>query len=622
MHDRMQYALATLKFKLDAKPIPDNGRIIQQLNQRKKWAEKYGLDPKFIESFFKLMIDWYMSQQIAHYKRQNPDQANIQIKLCSFPELKAMEFGLDWINILHYGQLLSAGYRKAREITEPVLVSFTQMTSIFSDNHNLTGFHPFSLFEQSRRLPLSHGFLLAQPSQQFFMLAFGSAQQFDVNQNISPFDNMSKKIVDFSYQEFHSEVKAVVDGGWKRLVLNGIIENCAEKNFFGHGPVLTGGLCFDHQNTCQSKKWSNFGEASFILPRVQFSHKDGNSYVTFNTVITKYDKFEDEMQLINPEMISLLEFCNELLNGAKQYADGISDSPFDRDNYTELNLKSVLSPDTWKQTVRDAIVKINNEDFEKVVLAREAEIETDQQKIDCNVGWSLTRLCLLYPSSYLFGVLRHGNCFFGATPIQLVRLVDNQLESTAVTGKTIGETDGSGGKVLETELLNSSKQRHEHSLIVDLLKSKLESITEANSLVVPDKPTILKLANRQHLYTAVRGTIRREMTVLDLVQTLHPTPAVSGFPQSDVLKFIREKENFDRGWFAAPIGWMDANNNGEFVVALRSTLINESLVSLFAGCGIIADSDPEDKFHETKLKMKTMLFALGEKQVVQSTAPI
>jgi len=254
--DRMQYALATVKFKLNAKPIPDNQRVIQQLIQRRKWAEQYELDPKFIESFFKSLIDWYMTQQITRYQIDNPNEPSSQFRLSSLNELKAIEFNLTWIDISHYTQLLSSAYRKTREIDEPVLVSFTQKTS--------TSMHPFGLFEQARRHSLSHAFLFAQPSEEFFMVGLGSIQRFDINENISSSDNINKKMTDLSYQEFQFKVKEVVDSGWKRLLINAIIENCAEKSFAGCGPLLNGGLCFDHQNHYQSPKWSHFGQASFF----------------------------------------------------------------------------------------------------------------------------------------------------------------------------------------------------------------------------------------------------------------------------------------------------------------------------------------------------------------------
>ncbi|CAF1580657.1 unnamed protein product, partial [Didymodactylos carnosus] len=121
IHHRLDYALAALKFKLDGKPIPDNRRIIQQLIQRREWAENYGLDRTFIESLFKSMIDWYMSQQIAYYKMLHPGDASAQFKICSLAELKAVECDLEWIDVLHYGQLLRSAYRKAEDLAEPIL---------------------------------------------------------------------------------------------------------------------------------------------------------------------------------------------------------------------------------------------------------------------------------------------------------------------------------------------------------------------------------------------------------------------------------------------------------------------------------------------------------------------
>ena len=624
IHHRLQYVLATLKFKSDVKSIPDNKRMIQQLNQRKKWAEEYGLDPRYIESLFKLMLDWYISRQIAYYKSRNPDEASVEVKVCSLNELKAIEFGLSWMNISHFSQLLSSGYRKARETAEPVLISFTQKTSIFSDDHTLVNVDPFCLFEQSRRLSLSHGFLLAQPSQQFFMLALGSVQKYDLNQNDSSFHSMNKKIRDFTQQEFHSEVKKVVTDGWKRLLLNAIIENCAQRDIPGCGPVLTGGLCFDHQNTCPLGKWSNFHEASFILPRVQFTGKDLDRYATFNIVVGKHDKFENEMEFINAEIVSLLQFCSDLLNGAKQHLEsGVGTVPIDNDNLIKLTPELAASSTIWKQTVWDAIVKITDSDSDKkkkAVLVREAQIHIDQTNIRSNVGRSLKCLSSLHPSSYIFGVLRQGSCFFGATQEQLVRLHNNQFECTALAGVMSRSTNEIEDRVLETELFNSNKERHEHSLVVERLRRKLEPITEANSLSTPDKPMVLKLANLQHLCTHLRGTIRREITPLDLVQTLHPTLAISGLPHSDALKLIREDEKFDHGWYAAPVGWIDANNNGEFAVAVGSALIDEESVSLFTDCGNASDSSPADTLRETRLNMETMLLALSDSQDISSIA--
>ena len=358
-------------------------------------------------------------------------------------------------------------------------------------------------------------------------------------------------MADLTAQEYHSQVKEIVDGGWKHLLANAIIRNSMGNNFSRYGPVLTGGLCFDHQNTRRSDKWSHFSETSFVLPRVQFSHERDNTYITFNTVITNSTQLEQEMQLIDSEIISSLELCHQLLNGQKQHADDITN--------------------------------ITNGDFEKVMLAHETDIETNLQNMNINVGRSLMRLSSMHPSSYLFGVLRSESCLFGATAAPMVRLFENQVDITA------------------------------NNLMTDFIRDKLKSIIETNSLVVSDKPTPTDRDHPQYLYTSVCGTIRTETTLLDLIHTLHPTPAVSGFTQSNALKFIQENEHLDRGWFAAPIGWIDAYNNGEFVVTSTSVLMNEGSTSLFTGCDVVADTDPEDKLQETILKMKAMLSAFGEK---------
>ncbi|CAF1441525.1 unnamed protein product [Didymodactylos carnosus] len=353
------------------------------------------------------------------------------------------------------------------------------------------------------------------------MLALGSAQQFAVHQ------------ATLHSQEFHAKAKQMVEGDWQRLLVNGIVENCVGRNFAGHGPVLAGGLCFDHQNTHRSGKWSRFDDVSFVLPSIQFTHEDNQTYITFNTVITNCTNLEQEMQLIDSEIITLLEICHKLLKGAKQYADDISKPPCD--------LKSVLLSDPWKETVRDTITNIRVGDLEKVILVRETEFATDLPKITNHVTQSFTRLCTLYPSSYVFGVLRHGSCFSGVTSPPVVRLVENQLEVAALTSTDMGKNN-------ENEPFSSSQQQREHDLVLDFVKHKLQPIIEGNSVMVSVKSTTLKLAaNGRHVYALVRGTTRRETTLLDLVQALHPMPAVSGLPQSDALKLLREKESLDRG---------------------------------------------------------------------------
>jgi isochorismate synthase EntC len=131
----------------------------------------------------------------------------------------------------------------------------------------------------------------------------------------------------------------------------------------------------------------------------------------------------------------------------------------------------------------------------------------------------------------------------------------------------------------------------------------------------PAAPRLVKLSNLQHLYTPVSGRLRPPYTLLDLVARLHPTPAVGGLPSTTTLEYLRANEGLDRGWYAAPVGWLDARGEGDFAVALRSGLIRDDRAVLFAGVGIVQDSLPDDEYAETNLKFRPILGALGVEQV-------
>ena len=144
---------------------------------------------------------------------------------------------------------------------------------------------------------------------------------------------------------------------------------------------------------------------------------------------------------------------------------------------------------------------------------------------------------------------------------------------------------------------------------MDMLRASLGPIVE--TLHVADAPVVLPLRHLQHLETPITGTTRDEAGLLALAGRLHPTPAVGGTPRDVALGLIAEHEAFDRGWYAGPVGWLGADGDGEMMVALRCGLVEGSQATLFAGCGIVADSDPAREWEESRLKLRTMLLALG-----------
>ena len=145
--------------------------------------------------------------------------------------------------------------------------------------------------------------------------------------------------------------------------------------------------------------------------------------------------------------------------------------------------------------------------------------------------------------------------------------------------------------------------------MVDMLRASLTPIVD--ELRIADMPSILPLPHLQHLVTPVTGTTRNEAGLLALAGRLHPTPAVGGTPRDVALGLIEEHEAFERGWYAGPIGWLGADGDGEMMVALRCGLVSGAHATLFAGCGIVADSDPVREWDESRLKLRTMTTALG-----------
>jgi len=158
-------------------------------------------------------------------------------------------------------------------------------------------------------------------------------------------------------------------------------------------------------------------------------------------------------------------------------------------------------------------------------------------------------------------------------------------------------------------LLKNPKDRLEHAVVVDMLR---EVISEAcDDVTTAVGPTLLKVANIQHLETALAGRLRERLSILELAGRLHPTPAVGGLPRDRALGWMREHEELERGWYAGPVGWIDRRGEGEFAVAIRSALMHGNRARLFAGCGIVADSDPDQEYAESWLKLRPMLSALG-----------
>jgi menaquinone-specific isochorismate synthase len=262
-----------------------------------------------------------------------------------------------------------------------------------------------------------------------------------------------------------------------------------------------------------------------------------------------------------------------------------------------------LDGEQWMTRVADAVARITGGELEKVVLARDL-VATAEEPVD--VRWPLRRLAELYPTCWTF----HVDGMFGATPELLVRRERGLVTSRVLAGTIRRTGDDVHDLHLAAHLARSSKDLEEHEYAVRSVAEALEP--HCSSMNVPEAPFVLHLPNVMHLASDVAGVVHDSRTVssLELVAALHPSAAVGGTPTATATRLIAELEGMDRGRYAGPVGWMDADGDGEWGIALRSASVEGRTVRLFAGCGIVADSDPEAELAETQGKFVPVRDAL------------
>jgi menaquinone-specific isochorismate synthase len=271
-----------------------------------------------------------------------------------------------------------------------------------------------------------------------------------------------------------------------------------------------------------------------------------------------------------------------------------------------------LTPPQWQHAVSAAVARIQAGELSKVVLARDL-YATAPDEID--VRTLLARLAARYPDCWTFSCAG----LAGATPELYIRRVGADVRSLVLAGTTPRGRGAAEDEALGAALLASAKDVEEHQYAVADVRRALAPMCDR--LDVDDEPWLLRLANLQHLATLVTGRLAGSRTggtaalgehasALALAAALHPTAAVCGTPTATAMELIRELEGMDRGRYAGPVGWVDARGNGEWGIALRCAELDGPRARLFAGCGIVADSDPDAELAETQVKLRPMHDAL------------
>jgi menaquinone-specific isochorismate synthase len=269
---------------------------------------------------------------------------------------------------------------------------------------------------------------------------------------------------------------------------------------------------------------------------------------------------------------------------------------------TSFRIDAPRSPEDWCAAVAAARDDLRAGIARKVVLARDIRITCDRP-ILC--GPVLLRLARSYPTCYLFSMPG----LVGASPELLVSRHGDVVRSQPMAGTARRSPDPPVDARLAAGLLASQKDRVEHQITIDMVHDTL--LPWCSYLDAETEPQVVSVANLHHLATAVEGRLSRPLpSVLDLVHALHPTPAVCGDPRDVAAALIARHEGMDRGCYAAPVGWVDRDGNGEWAVGVRSAELHGNTARLFAGVGVVADSDPAAELDETRVKLEAMLGAI------------
>jgi menaquinone-specific isochorismate synthase len=201
-----------------------------------------------------------------------------------------------------------------------------------------------------------------------------------------------------------------------------------------------------------------------------------------------------------------------------------------------------------------------------------------------------------------------GQSFIGASPERILSIHNHQLVTDALAGSSPRGRSSLEDEALAQRLISCDKERHEHQVVVDFIKQRLVDLGLQPTFT--RHPSILPLSNIQHLHTPIHADVPSSIHPLEILASLHPTPAVAGMPRAIACQQIRQYENFERSLYAAPLGWVDGQGNAEFVVGIRSALLDGNCARLYAGAGIVKGSDPDREVAEIKLKFQTLLQAL------------
>lgn len=381
---------------------------------------------------------------------------------------------------------------------------------------------------------------------------------------------------------------AAVADRWRTLSAAAVTDPPGEEG--GGGPVAVGGFAFEPDGGA-SHAWGGFEPASLLVPEVAFVREQRGE--------------ERHVRLTLAALAQPDDTSEELLAALSGRLEELSVSPLsllDPAPTGRFQVSSGMPPEHYEAAVGRAVEMIRAGHIQKIVLAREVQVHAP---CDYDPAALFGVLRDAFPSCFVFCVGRGDATLIAASPELLVRREGQRVSTIALAGSTRRSADPAVDAHLGERLIRDESYREEHAIVARRIERTLNRY--AIWVAAAPEPTLVRIANIQHLATPIRAQLAAPVEAIELAGLLHPTPAIGGEPAAPALELIPALEGLDRGWYTGPVGWTDATGDGEFCVALRCALLRGSVARCYAGNGIVRGSDPASELSETEVKLAALL---------------
>ena len=370
---------------------------------------------------------------------------------------------------------------------------------------------------------------------------------------------------------------------WRDLIARACVAQCDDG---AAGLIACGGFAFAPDGG-STPPWSAFAAASLVVPEIALVRRGAEVWCTAAVLAHPQDAVEGLEERVQRNLGRLRERALPLLD------------PHPAERHT---IAAPMAPEHYEAAVARAVEMIRAGRIEKIVLAREVDVHAPANH-DVAAVFGVLREA--FGGCFVYAVGRGDATFIGATPEVLLRRDGLRVSTVALAGSIGRSADPAVDDHLGERLLRSAKDREEHAIVARQIEQALRPYSVW--VTAAEEPEVVRIANIQHLATAIRAQLTAPVAAVELAGLLHPTPAVGGEPTAVALPLIRALEGIDRGWYAGAVGWTDSSEDGEFCVALRCALVEGRLARCYAGVGVVADSDPAAELHETEVKLAAVL---------------